>query len=153
MELELQEVGAGASLKAKVTYRADHSWNPGELRDAAISRFKELLTKAKVAANSWNDKDAVVRLMQLDDRLKAKIAASKSDDWQVNKAVHYNAWATFSKEEMLATIDGIEGLISGFGCEHCGGKISATFAGDAIQPTGISCQCSKATYTLISKSA
>ena len=133
-----------------VLYQESQQWNPGELRDAALGQFNDLLKKAKNAANSWGNKDGVAKLDALDKRLKQKIAASKSDEWQVNAAVHYNAWAQFTKEEMLATVNAIEGLVSGFCCESCGSKLYVTYQSNL--PASLACHCGQTTQTLIGKS-
>ncbi|MCL9684197.1 AAA family ATPase [Legionella maioricensis] len=148
LEQEFQEICS--NLHAKVTFKASHSWELGELKDAAISTFKELLNKAKDATNSWGNQNAMEKIKLISENLVMCIKLSQVDSWQINPAVHYNQWGIFSKEEIIATIDAMEKLILAFSSSE-NSKYFLTFKEGAHQPIAISSIDGADNFTLIKK--
>ena len=80
-------------------YHADGNYDLGELLPATLSRVKKLLGQAADAAQSWgNDTEKATALM-LKDALSKATTATNVEQWAVNKAIHYNAWANFDKND------------------------------------------------------
>lgn len=50
----------------------------------------------------------------------------KSKQWQINKAVHYNAWADLQKGDFLLVVTAFRALTTHFSCPTCGEMLSIT---------------------------
>ena len=146
LELEFQEICS--NLQAQVPFKASHSWSLGELKSAAIARMKDLLAKAKDAANSHSNKEAIEKLKAIDQELTDTIKESKVDEWQLNPAVHYNAWENFSKEDLLPLISSMEKLTNSFGVNSS--KFFVSFKEGVVNPIAIT-TIDGTNYTLIKK--
>jgi hypothetical protein len=86
-------------LGATPQFRADGNYELGELLPSVLKRMKDLYGKASDAAQSWSNnavKDAVAKRKTLRSTSNAAISV---EQWAVNKAVHYNAWANFGKKD------------------------------------------------------
>lgn len=146
LELEFQDICS--NLQAQVTFRSSHSWSLGELKDAAIARMKFLLARAKDAANSYSNKEAVEKLIVIEQELTNSIKESKVDEWQLNPSVHYNEWGNFSKEDLLPLINSKEKLINSFGVNSS--KFFVSFKEGVVNPIAIT-TIDGTNYTLVKK--
>lgn len=146
LELEFQDICS--NLQAQVPFKSSHSWSLGELKSSAIARFKDLLAKAKDAANSYSNKETIEKLKAIDQELADSIKESKVDEWQLNPTVHYNEWGNFSKEDLLPLIDSMERLINSFGVNSS--KFFLSFKDGVINPIAIT-TIEGTNYTLIKK--
>lgn len=138
------------NLKANVPYTLDDAGSLGDLLPAAISRYKELLGKAKDAANSWNQKDIVESLKKIDDESKAVISKTGIEQWNINKAVHYNEWANFQKQDFQPVVDAFKDLYEKvFACPNCQAVLQITCDGSDI--AGVKCKCGNTNWNLKKK--
>lgn len=71
-----------------------------------IGRYKDLLSQAKFAAYSWNQREIIQQLTELDDQAKEIIRRTNAEEWNVNKAVHYNGLANFGKQDFMTRVIG-----------------------------------------------
>lgn len=146
LELEFQDICS--NLQAQVPFKASHSWSLGELKTAAIARMKDLLAKAKDAANSHSNKEAIEKLKAIEKELTDSIKESKVDEWQLNPSVHYNEWGNFSKEDLLPLINSMERLINSFGVNSS--KFFVSFKDGVVNPIAIT-TIDGTNYTLVKK--
>ena len=138
------------NLKASVPYTLDDAGSLGDLLPAAISRYKELLGKAKDAANSWNQTTIVDSLKKIDDESKAIITKTGIEQWNINKAVHYNEWINFQKQDFQPVVDAFKELYEKvFACCNCQAVLQITFDGSNI--AGVKCKCGNTNWNLIKK--
>jgi energy-coupling factor transporter ATP-binding protein EcfA2 len=147
LELEFQDICS--NLQAKVPFKASHSWTLGELKDASVSRIKQLLGKAKAAANSWGNKEAIIKLKSIEDELNESIKVSNVDQWQLNPSLHYNEWGNFSKEDIIPLIDSMERLTNSFGVNSS--KLFLTFKDGSQNPVALTTFDSSLSFALIEK--
>lgn len=147
LELEFQDICS--NLHARVPFKSSLSWSLGELKDAAIFRMKELLSKAKDAANSRSNKEAVDRLNAIEQELTVAIKASQVDQWQLNPSIHYNEWGNFSKNDILPLIESMEKLINSFGVGSY--KFSLLFKDGNANPVSLGTLDGATNFTLIKK--
>lgn len=103
-------------LGAKPTYRGDFSYDMGDLLKAVIGRQGELLKIAAKAANDWNDVGAKGKVEAMKTTRSEALAAYGGEEWIINKAVHYNDWADFSKAEFKAVVEAFKNLLLQFRC-------------------------------------
>ncbi|MDK9696974.1 MAG: AAA family ATPase [Siculibacillus sp.] len=106
-------------LRANVEFRGDAQFVLSDLLPNATGTLGELLKKAKMAANSWNQKDVITQI----DALEAIFTEAKSktnfDSWQVNAAVHFNDWADLKKEDFSPVVTAFRAFTGGFSCSTC----------------------------------
>jgi hypothetical protein len=100
------------SLAAKVGFRGDGGYDMGELLGAVIGRQRELLNRA----------------------------AKGGEEWILNAAIHYNAWADFSREDFESAVSAFRGLLQQFRCEKpkCG---SWLYVSPRHNPQQLRCAC------------
>jgi len=110
-------------LGASVTYRGDHRYALGQLMPNATGRLAKLLRRAKTAAASWKNDELLENITTREDDLKARVAATKCEEWGVNAMVHYNEGANLSKEDFQPIVDAFKSLDSAIRCENCGSLI------------------------------
>jgi len=71
------------SLEASVRYNASHRWELGDWCPAAIKEYRELIKKAKDAANSWDDHISMEKLTEREKISGAIFAKSQAEQWSV----------------------------------------------------------------------
>ncbi len=91
-------------LRAQVEFRGDAQFMLGDLLPNATSTLGELLKKAKVAANSWNQKDVVERINAIETAFAEAKTKTGYENWQINTAVHFNDWADLKKGDFAPLV-------------------------------------------------
>ena len=136
------------NIKANVPYTLDDAGSLGDFLPAAISRYKDLLNKAKDAANSWNQNVILEQLKKIDGESKVIITNTGVEQWSINKAVHYNEWANFQKQDFQPVVDAFKDLYEKvFACSNCQAVLQTTFDGSNIG--GVRCKCGTVNWNLI----
>ena len=106
-------------LRANVEFRGDAQFMLGDLLPNATSTMGELLKKAKVAANSWNQKDVVERIGAIEVAFAEAKTKTGYENWQINTAVHFNEWADLKKEDFTPVVSAFRTFTGAFGCGTC----------------------------------
>jgi hypothetical protein len=138
-------------ITAKPSYRGDFSYDLGDLFPAVIGRQGELLKQAAKAADSWNDEAAREKVEALKKRRAAALAKYGGESWVVNKSVHYNEWAQFSKSEFQDVLNAFQGVLDTLRCAEpeCGSWLYVTpKKGD---PEVLRCRCGATNLNLRAK--
>ena len=138
-------------LRAPVQFRADGQYQLGELLPASISRLRKLYVNAKEAANSWGQKDIVVSLTGRDSEFTKLVSVSQVEQWQVNVAIHYNAWDNLTKEDFAPVVKSLHALLSGFVCSECGQILYVSPERETAE--SLRCDCGKTNINLCKKTA
>jgi len=107
-------------LRANVEFRGDAQFMLGDLLPNATSTLGDLLKKAKVAANSWNQKEVVERITAIETAFAEAKVKTGFENWQINTAVHFNEWADLKKEDFAPVVAAFRGFTESFGCDTCG---------------------------------
>jgi len=114
--LEYSAAELADQLGAKPTFRADFSYDLGDLLPAVIGRQGELLKLAAKAANDWKDEGAKLKVEAMKTARAEVLAAYGGEGWVMNKAIHYNDWADFSTAEFKAVVSAFKDLLLQFRC-------------------------------------
>ena len=110
-------------LRARVEFRGDAQFTLGDTLPNAVAMLGTLLGKGRNAANSWKQ-DVVARLIEeREAAFTAAKIATNVDQWQINAAVHFNTWATLSKEDFVPVVAAYRDLVSCFACKDCEGLL------------------------------
>jgi hypothetical protein len=107
-------------LGAKPVYRADFSYDLGDLLPAVISQQGDLLKLAAKAAQDWKDDDAKAGVEALKTARAQALAKYGGESWAVNKAVHYTEWENFSNAEFRSVVEAFKTLLLQFRCTKPG---------------------------------
>src|SRR6266849_2627964 len=107
---------------------------------SVLIRFRDLCGKAADAAQSWGyDADKQVALEK-----KAELSSCNGtvnvEQWAVNKAVHYNVWANFSRKDFEPVVIAFQELLECFRCTACDTWLYVTPRG---VPETVRCECNK----------
>lgn len=106
-------------LGANPQFRADGDYELGELLPSVMSRMKKLLGKAAEAAQSWGDDAKRDAAAERKKALSESKCAADVEQWAVNKAVHYNAWANFGKKDFEPVAAAFREFLEQFRCANC----------------------------------
>lgn len=104
------------NLHAKVEYHANGLYDLGDLWPAVIRAWKSRLQEAKDSAESWGTSATAIEAMQAD--AKKKIAETQSEQWMINKAVHYNGWGTLQPKEFAKVANAFQTLLKSMQCKN-----------------------------------
>lgn len=138
-------------IDGKVPFKANSEWNLGDFKTGVISRYKELIGKAKAAENSWGrDTD---HLSEIEEELKDIGRRIDEDGAALNPNVHYNedesAFAHCTPAELEPAIEAYRDLYDLLWCDNCGSCI--TVSKEELEATSVSCNCSEISMNLQKK--
>ena len=133
-------------LGAKLVYNSDLRWELGDWLQAAMDRFKFLLSEARRAANSWDNQTAQTDLLELESVRSQTFGRTRVEQWAINTAVHYNAWENMTQEDFTPVVEAFRDLHDLFRCSSCGFLIEAI--PPKATPTVVKCRCSKVSWNL-----
>lgn len=136
-------------LRAPVQFRGDTQYQLGELLPPAITRLRRLYSLGKEAANSWGKKDIIEQIAVRDATFAALAKTSKTEEWQVNVAVHYNSWDNLLKEDFEPVAKAFQDLLSGFTCPDCEEYLRVL--PDRETPESLRCDCGTTNINLRKK--
>jgi len=119
-------------LRAHVEFRGDAQFMLGDLLPNATSTLGELLKKAKVAANSWNQKDVVERINGIESAFAEAKTKTGYESWQINTAVHFNDWADLKKGDFAPLVSSFRSFTGAFAC-HSACNIDPLSRGIGVQ--------------------
>jgi energy-coupling factor transporter ATP-binding protein EcfA2 len=143
LEERLRELCLG--LNGKVRFKAGNDYDLGDFRDAVKAAFADALAKAMKAAVS-RAKDTA----SLAETQSAYNAASKlveSEEWSINKTVHFNDWATMTVGDFKPVIDAYDRFLGFFQCKACGGDLRI-LKDPGLDLEELRCSCGETNFNL-----
>lgn len=114
------------AFRAKVMYNADGQYDLGDLLEPAVNRLRELYADAIKSAESWGDTERVEAIKARKQRLEELSKTASIERWQMNPAVHFNAWANLDRKEFAAVVAAYKALVAEFHCANCMGLLEIT---------------------------
>ena len=138
-----------SELGGKVDYKGDNHYDLGELLPGAVSAMRDLLKKAKSAANSWDNKDLAKVIDERDKAFNAACEAAFGDQWQVNVVIHHNEWADLQKEDFKPVAEAFKALAARFECKKCKDLLYVTRSG--YKKDCLRCSCATLSFSLVEK--
>ena len=146
--LEYVSRNVADQIGATPQFRANGNYELGDLLPSVLGRMKHLLSKAADAAQSWGNDSQRAAVRQRKESLSASAAASNIEQWAVNKAVHYNEWANFGKNDFEPVIVAYKQLLACFQCETCKSWLHAA---PRNTPETLRCDCNAVSLNLTPK--
>jgi energy-coupling factor transporter ATP-binding protein EcfA2 len=135
-------------LGAAPQFRADGTYELGELLPPVLSRMKDLYGKAAATAQSWGKNDDKEAIAKRKADLSTAAGASGVEQWAVNKAVHYNEWANFGKKDFQPVVAAFKALLACFRCDACESWVHIT---PRATPESLRCGCNAINFNLRAK--
>ncbi len=117
--LEFRTHEAAQALQAKVALREDADYQLGDLMDSVVSRHKDLLKKARASARAFNRTDVEAQIAALEAARAAAVRDHGTEQWVINKLVHFNQDMNLSPQEFRATLDASRRLLAVLECSEC----------------------------------
>ena len=136
-------------LRALVPFRADGQYQLVELLPPAVEQFKALLKRATAAANSFNQQEIVDKLKETGSRFQELVNASKIESWQVNVAVHFNAWENLNAKDFKPVAEAYTALLEAFKCADCGQYLRVSPERETSE--SLRCDCGLTNINLLNK--
>ena len=137
------------NLRARVEYHGNGQYDLGDLWPAILAAWKARLQEARDSAASWGKDVKDAEVLQAD--AKQKVAATKSEEWMINKAVHFNAWAALQSKEFAAVAATFQALLKSMQCANpkCGEFVCVSpIKGDR---EALRCGCGTTNINLLKK--
>jgi hypothetical protein len=146
LECALGDVADG--IGAHVQYRADGAYDLGDKLNGVLARQRDLLKKAEKAAKSWDQDATVARVGALRTAYDAAVAGKNGEQWIINKAVHYNEWASLVRLDFEPVVTAFQQFLKAWQCPKCETNLALT---SRIDPKGLQCRCGETDFNLVTK--
>ena len=117
--LEFVSRELAGELVAYPPFRPDGDYDLGDLMPSVVSRQKRLLGKAAHAAQSWGNDEDKKQANEMKESFSNCASDSECEKWVVNKAVHYNVWATFTRNDFKPVVAAFKSLLDELRCSKC----------------------------------
>ena len=83
--------------------------------------------------------------MERREALSAAAGAQNVESWAVNKAVHYNEWANFGRNDFEPVVAAFRELLECFRCDSCDSGLHLT---PRKNPKSLRCGCGLVNFDL-----
>jgi len=143
---------ACASLLARVVCKPRADWELGDVLHPAVEQYGALIKTAKDAANSWNEKDQIQSLSDLEAVAAEVKQRTGADMWQVNASVHYNNWHNLGPADFGVVAEAFHDLWNLFRCPKCEGMLHVVVSPDTAVQEAVRCNCGHTTWNLKKRS-
>ena len=135
------------SLEAGVRFRLDGRNTLGDYLSGAIGKYNRLLKCAKSSAQSWSDHERLASLQESGTTASQIYQRTGAEQWVVNTAIHFNDWASLTKQDFLPIRDAFQDFNGLFICQECGSILR--LAGQDMEPITVSCGCGHENWNLV----
>jgi hypothetical protein len=132
-------------LGASTLHKPDGNHDLGDLLPSSVSRMKDHLKAGVKSAKAWKNESTQKAVEDRQQRFTECQTRQGDEQWVVNKAVHFNEWANFAKEEFEPVVAACRDLAECFRCSKCGSWLSAT---PRTSAKVLKCDCSEVTINL-----
>ena len=132
-------------LGARPQYRADGTYEMEEMLTSVLKRTKELWGKAAESAKSWKKDEKEKIALERKKFLETCDAVMRIEQWSINKAVHYNAWANFGLNDFKPVVAAFKELMECFRCKTCEGWV---YVLPKVNPQSLRCSCEDIGFNL-----
>jgi hypothetical protein len=138
-------------LRAPVEFRGDAQFMLGDLLPNATNTLGDLFKKAKAAANSWGLKEVTEKISAREVAFTEAKSKAGLDQWQLNAATHFNAWANFQKQDFAPLVTAYKNLTRAFACEKC--QEMFRVAPERGKKESLRCGCGELNLNLLPKAS
>lgn len=137
------------NLWAPVRFKQGGRFDLGDLVPAAIGRYRELLKRAKKAANSWDRREVMERVGEIESTTGQMFSRSQAEQWSVNENVHFNTWANFTRADFEPVVAAFADLFDVYRCSSC--RTALRIVADGMVESSLQCACGETTFQLLER--
>ncbi len=134
------------ALGAEVIYNSGMQWQLDDWLPAAMGQYRGLLQRARRAARSWEDNEAVTVFDEFESVRKQIFDRTYVEQWAINASVHFNNWENMSRQDFSPVVDAFRDLHALFLCSSCGGLLERLPHKGTFQV--VKCPCGKTNWNL-----
>ena len=135
--------------KAKIVFKGDGNWDFGDYLKASIEQYKKIISCAKSSASSWNDRDKLEEIKEIDKKFTDAVERTQYNQWAINTSIHFNHWADLQPNDFKPVVNAFNELFDLFICKNCG-YIPQLILAD-MKWEIITCPCKKFLWNLKEK--
>ncbi len=106
-------------LRAPVEYRGDAQYQLGDLLPSAVSALGKLLSHGRDVATTWEHFDQAKAIAAKEHAFSRALEDANYEQWQINAALHFNAWDNLSKKDFAPVPIAFKNLVEQFYCSKC----------------------------------
>lgn len=108
------------NLQGTVKYQANGHYDLGDLWPGVTQAWKARLRESIEVAKSWGTSTSDIESME--SAAKAHISEMQSEQWMINKAVHYNEWVALQPKEFAVVAGAFQSFLRSMQCKNaaCG---------------------------------
>jgi len=104
------------NLRARIEFRGDGRYDLGDLLPHVLKEWRRRLENGEESAREWGQKDAQLALAEKRAEARRLIAKTKTEEWAINPAVHFNEWANLQAHELREVVDAFKDLLESMRC-------------------------------------
>lgn len=138
-------------LRAPVEFRGDAQYQLGDILPRAAARLKELYGKGRRAAASWGQSSAAAAIAASADSFAELVKKSDVERWQINPAVHYNAWLALESTDFIPVVKAHKALIEGFRCQNADCRAYLYLVPERGSSQVLRCDCNAVSMNLVER--
>jgi hypothetical protein len=112
-------------------------------------RHGDLLRLGAKSALAWGNTDAEQTVQELKAERGRILPEQQTENWAINKLVHYNDWANMSRGDFQPVVDISTEFLAQFRCQSCSGTVYV--AGRTGAEDSLRCSCGSYNLNLRSK--
>jgi energy-coupling factor transporter ATP-binding protein EcfA2/uncharacterized protein YbaR (Trm112 family) len=112
------------SLRARLPFQVDAQPEFGELYSALVGRVNDLLSKAKLHANSVKNQALLETLRIRHTAFREASQQIAREQWVINLSVHFNQFIVLTPNEVLPAVEAFERMFDQLICPSCHGLLS-----------------------------
>ena len=132
-----------------VGYKLNGRYELGDFLIPSMNGYRSLLKNAKASARSWDNKELLNNLENIDSTRGQIYSRTHAEQWAINANVHYNNWTNFSVNDLRPVVEAFQDLCLLFLCPSCGGMIY--LAKQNFKPVIVRCNCGAVNWNLTKK--
>ena len=138
-------------LRADVEFRGNAQFTLGDLLPRATGAMSRLLKQGKAAANSWGKREVVDAIGAREAAFSTMVRRTEVENWQINAAVHFNAWADFQQSDFEPVVASFRELTTAFSCPSCHAMFHVSPERETKE--SLRCACGDLNLNLLAKKA
>ena len=106
------------NLRAQVEFKGDASYDMGDLLPPVLNQWRSRLKKGIKAAEHWGKDAAKAEIETKLSEAEILIKATNSEQWAINKSVHFNKWQNLGSTEFKDVVNAYKGLLDHIRCPN-----------------------------------
>jgi len=139
------------NLGAEVKYRADGSYELGDLWSPIVSRYGRLLGLGAKSAAAFDRSDLAELVKDRKSNWSVAMTRYGDENWVINKVLHHNEWANATAEEFREVVDSVKAVLSELRCHNSKCESWLEVSPRRGESHSLACRCGSVSLNLLTK--